>query len=304
MRPGLPGVTSTRRSTARRPSSNRRWPTSGCVMFIALLLIAAVVGASSRTGGRSSIALVAIAISIAGGRARALPPRRKPQCSWSPVSSLPLAVIVDDADRRRRRDRAGACASGRNDEDPRAFGRRAPRRVHGGPCGLVITATVVVLLVLVPVLVLGGIVGAFLCPLCWRYRRHAASLVVGADRHAGARQRSWRSRRSERTEPRLIRTLAWHQRALSRASPRPAAASRRGRDRPGRARRVPPVRDIAAPPFQERDLLVEVDGRTGHLADRDEPHRRARRQRRAAGEIPGVGASAVTSAGPSCPIRS
>jgi CzcA family heavy metal efflux pump len=264
MQPGLPGVTVD--TTVYRAATfiESAMANLALVLGIALLLIAAVIGAFLLQWRAVVIAIVAITMSILtaalvlhvlGATINALV-----------VAGLvvALAVIVDDVivdiDNALRRLR---------ERTPDAFERPVKdvlRTAFLEVRGASVSATLVVLLVLVPVVAMGGVLGAFLQPFALAFVvATIASLFVGLTITPALASLLLRETRIERPEPVLIRTLhAWHQRLLARVLARPAA---------GYAAvvlvaliailAIPQLGTSLAPTFRERDMLIQVDAAPG-----------------------------------------
>ncbi len=264
MQTGLPGVSVDTTVYREATFVESAMANLGLVMLIALLLIAVVVGAFLQEWRAVVIAIVAIAISILAAALVLYLLGASLNALVVAGLVVALAVIVDDVivdvdnALRRLRERS-------NDESPVPLAdalRASFMEVRGAS----ISATVVVLLVLVPVLALGGIVGTFLVPFALAFIvATLASLVVGLTVTPALATLLLRSAPIERTEPRLIRTLqAWHQRALSRTFTRPAAAYIAVAVLALVAlAAIPQFGTSLAPTFRERDMLVEVDAAPG-----------------------------------------
>ena len=135
MQTGLPGVSVDTTVYREATFVESAMANLGLVMLIALLLIAAVVGAFLQEWRAVVIAIVAIAISILAAALVLYLLGRKPQRARGRRSR---GCPGRHRRRRDRRRRPCAPAPARADERriPCAFGRRAPRRIHGGPWSL------------------------------------------------------------------------------------------------------------------------------------------------------------------------
>lgn len=263
MAPGLPGITVD--TTIYRASTfiETALVNLSLVLLMALVLIAVVIGAFLLEWRAVFVAIVAIVTSLMAAILLLLPLGMT--INALVVAGLVIAhivvmddVVVDiDNALRRLRERTVDEATPVRDALAVALGEMR------GPA---ITATIVVLLVLVPVVALGGITGAFIVPFAAAFvTAIATSVIVGLTVTPALAVLLLAGDRPVRGESRVVRTVqAWHQRALARSIGRPAIA--------GAVAIVIAVAGIVsvaglatslAPTFKERDLVIAVQAAPG-----------------------------------------
>ncbi len=264
MQPGLSGVTVD--TTIYRAATFIESAMANLALILATTaaLIAAVVGAFLLQWRAGVVAIVSITTSVVAA-ALVL------HLAGASMNGLilaglvvALAVIVDDAivnvdnALRRLRDRT-------NDEHALPIAdvlRTSLTEVRGAA----LAATLVALLVVVPVVTLGGLTGSFLLPFAAAFVVAVlASILVGSTVTPALAVLLLGRARVDGPEPKPIRMLhAWHQRALSKSLGRPAA----GYVAVGLLALVglvtiPQLRTSLAPSFNERDLLIDVEAAPG-----------------------------------------
>lgn len=261
MQPGLQGVTVD--ATVYRASTfiEASLANLTLVLAIAAVLIAVVVGAFLLQWRAVVIALIAIATSVMAAGLVLLALGATINAIAVAGLAIALAVILDgvivDIDNTIRRLRETS-----SDDLSR---RTVLASALGEVSSPSLAATIVVLLVLVPILAVGGVTGAFVAPFALSFVVSVAvALIVGLTVTPALASLLFTAS-MERPEPAVLQKLhGWHQSALLRLLIRPRAAYA--------AVIVIAIVAIAsvstlgmslAPTFRERDLVVAVQAAPG-----------------------------------------
>lgn len=264
LQPGLPGVTVD--TGIYRPATfiESALGSLSLVLAIAVVLIASIVGAFLLRWRTVVIALVAITVSVIAAALVMLLLGQTMNALVVAGLGVALAVIVDDVvvdvDHAIRRLRE------RTDGEEEPSSRDVLATAFGEVRGASFAATLVVLLVLVPVVAIGGITGSFLLPFSLAFvAAVVASLVVGLTVTPALAALLLSGTRPDRAEPRLVRALhGWHQRSLGTTLGRPAVGYvALGTLAVLMLATLPQLRTSIAPSFGERDVLIDVAAAPG-----------------------------------------
>jgi Cu/Ag efflux pump CusA len=266
MQPGLAGVTVD--PTVYRSATFIETAISNLALtlVIAFVLLAAIVGAFLLQWRAIVIALVAGAISIVA--AAVVLQLLGATMNAIVVAGLVVALVVvfDDAiidvdnALRRLRERS------KGDEEGAPAVRDVLATAFAEMHGAAVSATLVVLLVLVPVVAIGGVTGSFLAPFALAFVAAVVmSMLVGLTVTPAVAALLFVHRPVDRSEPALMRQVhALHQRALARTMRRRSV----GYLAAGVLGVVAVLTAVQlgtslAPTFRERDLLIQIEAAPG-----------------------------------------